>query len=94
MKLGYASLAIVPKNAAFFAAMIAELQGFIPCDKVPNFFKPKAIIYVAPPFRHLYYEGKQVVVHNRLYDMQEVFSYNLYPGPSAKGCLQYPSSHR
>ena len=84
MKLGYASLAIVPKNAAFFAAMIAELQGFIPCDKVPNFFKPKAIIYVAPPFRHLYYEGKQVVVHNRLYDMQEVFSYNLYPGPSAK----------
>lgn len=84
LKLGYASLAIVPESAAFFATMIAELQGFIPASKVPNFFKPKAVIYVAPPFRHIYYEGKQVVVHNRDYDMQEVFSYNLYPGPSAK----------
>jgi hypothetical protein len=84
MKIGYASLAIVPGNAAFFAAIIAEMQGFIPASKVPNFFKPKAVIYVAPPFRHTHYEGKQVVVHNRLYDMQEVFSYNLYPGPSAK----------
>lgn len=84
MKLGYASLAICPMNCAFFATMLAELQGFIPASKVPNFFKPKAVIYVAPPFRHLHYDGKQVVVHNRLYDMQEVFSYNLYPGPSAK----------
>lgn len=84
MKLGYASLAIIPSNAAFFAATLAELQGFIPAGKVPNFFKPKAVIYVAPPFRHTHYDGKQIVVHNRLYDMQEVFSYNLYPGPSAK----------
>lgn len=84
LKLGYASIAIVPGNAAFFAATLAELQGFIPAAKVPNFFKPKAVIYVAPPFRHTHYDGKQIVVHNRLYDMQEVFSYNLYPGPSAK----------
>lgn len=84
MKLGYPSLAVIPANAAFFAAALADLQGFIPAAKVPNFFKPKAVIYVAPPFRHTHYDGKQVVVHNRLYDMQEVFSYNLYPGPSAK----------
>ncbi len=84
MKLGYPSLAIIPTNAAFFAATLADLQGFIPGSKVPNLFKPKAVIYVAPSFRHTHYDGKQVVVHNRLYDMQEVFSYNLYPGPSAK----------
>lgn len=84
MKLGYPSLAIIPANAAFFAAALADLQNFIPQDEIPNFFKPKAVIYVAPPFRHTHYDGKQVVVHNRLYDMHEVFSYNLYPGPSAK----------
>ncbi len=84
MGLGYHSLLVIPANAAFFATALADLQGFIPKEKIPNFFKPKAIVYVAPPFRHLYYEGKQVVVHNRLYDMHEVFSFNLYPGPSAK----------
>lgn len=84
MKLGYPSLAVLPANAAFFAAALADLQGFIPADEVPNFYKPRAVIYVAPPFRHTHYNGEQVVVHNRLYDMHEVFSYNLYPGPSAK----------
>ncbi len=82
--LGYDSLLVLPANAAFFAAALADLQGFIPSAQVPNLFKPKAVVYVAPPFRHTHYEGKQVVVHNRLFDMHEVFSYNLYPGPSAK----------
>jgi len=84
MGLGYASLLIAPANTAFFALMLADLQGFIPKDKIPNFFRPRAVVYVAPPFRHIYYEGKQVVIHNRIYEMHEVFSYNLYPGPSAK----------
>lgn len=84
LKLGCPAVAIIPGNAAFFAMALAELQGFIPADDIPNYYRPKAIIYVAPPFRHTHYEGKQVVVHNRLYDMHEVFSYNLYPGPSAK----------
>lgn len=84
MNLGYASLAIIPANASFFAAALADLQGFIPRDEIPNFFKPKAVVYVAPPFRLTHFDGNQVVVHNRLYDMHEVFSYNLYPGPSAK----------
>ncbi len=84
MNLGYASLLVVPANAAFFAAALADLQGFIPRSEIPNYFKPKAIVYVAPPFRHTTYDGKQVVIHNRLFDMHEVFSYNLYPGPSAK----------
>ncbi|MFV0520376.1 MAG: DUF4914 family protein [Lachnospirales bacterium] len=82
--LGYDSLLVCPVNAAFFAGALADLQGFIPRDKIPNFFKPKAVVYVAPPFRHTHFDGQQVVVHNRLYDMHEVFSYNLYPGPSAK----------
>ncbi len=84
INLGYPSLAIVPGNAAFFATALAELQGFVPADSIPNRFKPKAVIYVAPPFRHTHYDGKQVVVHKRGFDLHEVFSYNLYPGPSAK----------
>jgi hypothetical protein len=39
---------------------------------------------VAPPFRHTHFEGRQVVVHNRSETLHEVYSYNLYPGPSAK----------
>lgn len=84
MGICYPCIAVVPGNAAFFAAALAELQGFVPGSKLPNFFKPKAVIYVAPTFRHTHYDGKQIVVHNRLYDLQEVFSYNLYLGPSAK----------
>jgi hypothetical protein len=82
--LGYASLLVVPTNAAFFALMMADLQNFMPKSKIPNFFRPRAVVYVAPPFRHIYYEGKQVVIHNRYFEMHEVFAYNLYPGPSAK----------
>ena len=84
LNIGYAAIAIMPINTAFFAAALADLQGFIAKDDVPNYFKPKAVIYVAPPFRHTHFDKKQVVVHNRLYEMHEVFSYNLYPGPSAK----------
>ncbi|MDR1686996.1 MAG: DUF4914 family protein [Clostridiales bacterium] len=84
MNIGYPSLLVVPGNSAFFALCLADLQGFIPSDSVPNFFKPKAIVYVAPPFRHIHYKGKQVVIHNRTFDLHEVFSFNLYPGPSAK----------
>jgi len=84
VKLGYPSLAILPANAAFFGAVLADLQGFIPYSELPYGFAPSSIIYVAPPFRHRYYDGKQIVVHNRLPQMHEIFSFNLYPGPSAK----------
>ncbi len=82
--IGYDALLIGPKNAAFFAAALADLQGFIPKDNLKNGFTPRAILYVAPPFRHTHFNKKQVVVHNRYEDLHEVFSYNLYPGPSAK----------
>jgi hypothetical protein len=81
---GYESLIVAPKNAAFFVAGLADLQGFIPYDSIRNGFEPKVVIYLAPTFRHTHFDGKQVVVHNRLEDMHEVFSFNLYPGPSAK----------
>lgn len=84
LNLGYDALLVIPKNAAFFAAGLADLQGFVPNDQVPDNFDPRAIVYVAPPFRHTHFDKKQVVVHNRFEDMHEVFSYNLYPGPSAK----------
>lgn len=84
MELGYPALLIAPMNAAFFACGLADLQGFIPKSAIHEGFKPRAVIYLAPPFRHTHFNGKQIVVHNRLNDIHELFSYNLYPGPSAK----------
>ncbi|MBP3888288.1 MAG: DUF4914 family protein [Cellulosilyticum sp.] len=83
-QMGYEAVMIGPKNAAFFALALADLQAFVPASEVRDGFTPKAIVYVAPPFRHTHFDGKQVVVHNRLEEIHEVFAYNLYPGPSAK----------
>ncbi len=84
MEYGYDSLLIAPLNAAFFACGLADLQGFIGIDELSKNFCPKAIIFLAPPFRHTHFDGKQIVIHNRLKKIHELFSYNLYPGPSAK----------
>ena len=83
-ELGYPALLVAPSNSGFFAGGLADLQGFIPGSEIPEVFKPKAIIYLAPTFRHTHFDGKQMVVHNRLDEVYELFSYNLYPGPSAK----------
>ena len=80
---GYPSLMICPLNAAFFALSLANMQGFTSIVDVPEHYKPRAIIFVAPPFRHTHFDGKQVVVHNRSKEMHEVRAYNLNPGPSA-----------
>lgn len=82
--MGMDSVVLAPANAGFFALGLALLQGIIPYDEVPETFKPKSIIYVAPVFRHTHFKGRQVVVHNRLPHLHEMYSYNLYPGPSAK----------
>jgi hypothetical protein len=82
--MGDDALAVAPANTGFFALSLALLQGIIPQADLPEGFSPKTIIYVAPPFRHTHFHGKQVVVHNRLEGVHEIFSYNLYPGPSAK----------
>ncbi|MGB0744427.1 MAG: DUF4914 family protein, partial [Opitutales bacterium] len=81
---GTDAIVIAPDNAGFFALGLALLQGMLLPGEVPEGFSPKAVIYVMPPYRHTHFEGKQVVVHNRLDGMHELFSYNLYPGPSAK----------
>ncbi|MDX1679399.1 MAG: DUF4914 family protein [Akkermansiaceae bacterium] len=81
---GTDAIVVAPDNAGFFALGLALLQGMLTPDEVPEDFSPKAVIYVMPPFRHTHFDGKQVVVHNRLEGMHELFSYNLYPGPSAK----------
>ncbi len=84
-ELQYGSLLIVPRQAAFFAAMLADLQGMIPRSQVPADFRiTGGVLYVAPPFRHTHFGGRQVVVHDRQKTHQEIFAYNLYPGPSAK----------
>jgi hypothetical protein len=82
--MGGDSLAIIPANTGFFGLGLAYLQGIIAYDDIPDGFQPTSIIYVAPPFRHTHFEGKQVVVHHRGETLHELFSYNLYPGPSAK----------
>ncbi|MGB4661391.1 MAG: DUF4914 family protein, partial [Mobilitalea sp.] len=84
LEYGYDSLLIAPSNAGFFAAGLADLQGFLNIDEISYDFQPRAIIFLAPPFRHTHFDGKQIVVHNRLQKIHEVYSYNLYPGPSAK----------
>ncbi|TVQ91171.1 MAG: DUF4914 family protein [Bacteroidetes bacterium] len=77
-------LAIVPANAGFFAMGLAMLQRIVPVEAIPDCYEIKVAMYIAPPFRHTHFNGKQVVVHNRTDSVYEVFSYNLYPGPSAK----------
>jgi hypothetical protein len=83
-QFGLASLLVAPRNAAFFVGGLADLQEMVPASEVPPDFKPEAIVYLAPPFRHTHFDGKQVVVHHRLPELHEIFAYNLYPGPSAK----------
>lgn len=83
-KYGYQSLYIGPLNAAFFAWCLADMQSFIPAEEIPENYDPKAIVYLAPTFRLTHFDGKQVVVHNRMDKIHEVYSYNMYPGPSAK----------
>lgn len=84
---GLPAVAICPANAGFFALGLAMLQGIIPLDEIEakgEDYHHSAIIYIAPPFRHTHFGGKQVVVHNRREELHELYSYNLYPGPSAK----------
>ena len=81
---GYHGVLVAPKNASFFACGLAGLQLFVNIDQHEGVFDPKVAIFLAPPFRHTHFGGKQIVVHNRRPDIYEMFSYNLYPGPSAK----------
>lgn len=85
------ALAIAPANAGFFALGLAMLQGIVPLEEIRldgPAYHHGAVVYVAPPFRHTHFGGKQIVVHNRRFEdhigLHELFSYNLYPGPSAK----------
>ncbi len=82
--IGLGGIAIVPANAGFFAMGLSMLQKIIPVKELPEGFSIDSIIYVAPPFRHTHFKGKQVVVHNRTENLHEIYSFNLYPGPSAK----------
>ena len=82
--IGTGGIAIAPANAGFFAMGLAMLQQIMPHDQLPEDFTIESAIYVAPTFRHTHFKGKQIVVHKRSNNVHEIFSYNLYPGPSAK----------
>lgn len=82
--ISYSCLIVCPENAAFFAYALANIQEFVSFEDLKGKYEPRSIIYVAPPFRHTHFKGKQAVVHTRSEKLHEVFSYNLYPGPSAK----------
>ncbi|MBD3347543.1 MAG: DUF4914 family protein [Chitinivibrionales bacterium] len=81
---GYGGLLIAPSNAGFFIAGLADLQGIVDIGELREPFTVHTVVFLAPPFRHTHFGGKQTVVHNRLSNVYEIFSYNLYPGPSAK----------
>jgi hypothetical protein len=83
-RIGMGGIAIVPVNSGFFAMGLSMLQRIIPFYELTEDFKIESVIYVAPTFRHTHFNGKQVVVHNRTENIHEIYSYNLYPGPSAK----------
>ncbi|MEK7720695.1 MAG: DUF4914 family protein [Bacteroidota bacterium] len=83
-KIGSGGIAIAPANAGFFAMGLSMLQRIIPVKDLPLDFSIDSVIYVAPTFRHTHFNGKQIVVHKRSENLHEIFSYNLYPGPSAK----------
>lgn len=83
-KMGVQALVVAPANTGFFAFGLSHLQGSLNINELDDNFSPKAIIYLAPPFRHTHFKGQQVVVHNRTEHVHELFAYNLYPGPSAK----------
>ncbi|MEF8984781.1 MAG: DUF4914 family protein [Bacteroidales bacterium] len=82
--IGSGGIAVAPANAGFFAMGLAMLQGIIPVEELPEDLSIETAVLVAPTFRHTHLNGKQVVVHNRADNLHEIFSYNLYPGPSAK----------
>ena len=82
--IGAGGVAIAPVNAAFFAMALAMLQQLKAVDDLPENFLIESALLVAPTFRHTHFDGKQVVVHNRTEKVHEIYSYNLYPGPSAK----------
>ncbi len=83
--IGVSGLAIAPANAGFFAMGLSMLQSIVHSQNIPDYFtKIDSIIFVAPPFRHTHFDGKQVVAHKRTKTAHEIYSYNLYPGPSAK----------
>jgi hypothetical protein len=83
-KIGSSGIAIAPANAGFFAMGLSMLQRIMPVNELPEGFVIDSAIYVAPTFRHTHFDGKQIVVHKRSENLHEIFSYNLYPGPSAK----------
>ncbi|HOH42723.1 MAG TPA: DUF4914 family protein [Candidatus Hydrogenedentes bacterium] len=83
-KMGMDAMVLAPANAGFFVLGLAMLQGIIAVEDLSPKFSPRLIIYIAPPFRHTHFDGKQVVVHQRDAGCHEIFAYNLYPGPSAK----------
>lgn len=83
-KIGCGGIAIAPANAGFFAMGLSMLQSIIPIKDLQQEFNVESAIYVAPTFRHTHFNGKQIVVHKRTENLHEIFSYNLYPGPSAK----------
>ena len=76
---GVPCIALIPQNAGFFAFALALMQGL-----APESVAPRAVLYVAPPFRHTRFGGQQVEVHQRGETLHELFSYHIHPGTGAR----------
>ncbi|MCB0322989.1 MAG: DUF4914 family protein [Bdellovibrionales bacterium] len=77
-------LAVCDQEHAFLAYHGSLLQRIVEPEDVGPEWQPDAIIYVVPEFRHSHFDGKQAVVHRRKDGVHEMWSFNLYPGPSFK----------
>jgi hypothetical protein len=77
-------LVIGPANAGFFMFGLSLLQGITDIKKVEEKIDIVGVVYVAPVFRYTHFNDRQIVVHNRMKNLYEIFAFNLYPGPSAK----------
>ncbi len=82
---GYGSMLVCPKQCAFFAFALAHLQGFVKALRRPRADKPRAIIYVATSVpSHPFSRASRSSSTTVWTIATRYFSYNLYPGPSAK----------
>ena len=83
IKIGSGGIAIAPANAGFLQWDFRCSNAHYPVKDLPLDFSIDSV-FTLPTFRHTHFNGKQIVVHKRSENLHEIFSYNLYPGPSAK----------
>ena len=83
--IGVDAIVIAPPKRGVLRAGAGVAAGdYSPRRRHRRLLPLRAATHIAPPFRHTHFSGKQVVLHSRTKTSHDLFSYNRYPGPSAK----------